>query len=66
MRASFVAAPGSTFTSTGASFGDDSFLGGAGITTTITASTQIFLDYDARVTGGYTAQAVSGGLRVQF
>jgi hypothetical protein len=36
------------------------------VTTTITSSTQIFFDYDAKVTGGYTAQAVSGGLRVQF
>jgi hypothetical protein len=26
----------------------------------------VFLDYDAKVTGGYTAQAVSGGFRVQF
>ncbi|HEX3974204.1 MAG TPA: autotransporter domain-containing protein [Stellaceae bacterium] len=67
IRAAFAAAPGSpVFTATGASFGSDSFLGGAGMTTTITSSTQIFLDYDAKVTGGYTAQAVSGGLRVQF
>jgi outer membrane autotransporter protein len=67
MRATFAVAPGSpAFTATGTSFGSDSFLGGAGITTTITSSTQIFVDYDAKVTGGYTAQAVSGGLRVQF
>jgi outer membrane autotransporter protein len=66
VRAAFVAAPGSVFTATGTSFGSDGFLGGAGITTTITASTQAFFDYDAKVTGGYTAQSVSDGLRVQF
>jgi hypothetical protein len=35
------------------------------MTTTITSSTQVFFDYDAKVTG-YTAQSISGGLRVQF
>ncbi len=66
VRAAFATSPGSVFTATGTSFGSDSFLGGAGVTTTITSSTQIFFDYDAKVTGGYTAQAVSGGLLVQF
>ncbi len=56
----------SLFSATGTGFGSESFLGGAGMTTTITSSTQVFFDYDAKVTGGYTAQAVSGGLRVQF
>jgi uncharacterized protein with beta-barrel porin domain len=67
VRASFATAPGSSaFTTTGTSFGSESFLGGAGVTTTITASTELFFDYDAKVTGGYTAQSVSGGMRVQF
>jgi len=66
MRAAFATAPGSVFTATGTGFGRESFLGGAGMTTTITSSTQVFFDYDAKVNGGYTAQAVSGGLRVQF
>jgi len=66
IRAAFAASPGSVFTATGTGFGRESFLGGAGLTTTITSSTQVFFDYDAKVTGGYTAQAVSGGLRVQF
>jgi uncharacterized protein with beta-barrel porin domain len=66
VRAAFTAAPSGVFTATGTSFGSESFLGGAGLTTTITASTQLFFDYDAKVTGGYTAQSVSGGLRVQF
>jgi uncharacterized protein with beta-barrel porin domain len=67
MRASFATTPGSpTFSATGTSFGRDSFLAGGGVTTAITASTQLFVDYDAKVTGGYTAQVVSGGLRTQF
>ncbi|HEX3972958.1 MAG TPA: autotransporter domain-containing protein [Stellaceae bacterium] len=67
IRAAFAAAPGSpVFTATGTGFGRESFLGGAGITTIITASTQLFVDYDAKVNGGYTAQAISGGLRVAF
>jgi hypothetical protein len=36
------------------------------VTTTITSSTQVFFDYDAKANGGYTAQSVSGGVRVQF
>jgi uncharacterized protein with beta-barrel porin domain len=67
MRAAFATAPGSpVFTATGTAFSRESFLGGAGVTTTITSSTQVFFDYDAKVSGGYTAQSVSGGLRVQF
>jgi uncharacterized protein with beta-barrel porin domain len=66
VHAAFATSPGNVFTATGTSFGSDSFIGGGGITTTITSSTQVFLDYDAKVTGGYTAQAVSGGFRVQF
>ena len=66
LSAAFMIAPGSLFTATGTGFGRESFLGGAGVTTTITSSTQVFFDYDAKVNGGYTAQAVSGGLRVQF
>ncbi len=66
LRAAFVVAPGSLFTATGTGFGRESFLGGAGVTTTITSSTQLFFDYDAKINGGYTSQAVSGGLRAQF
>jgi fibronectin-binding autotransporter adhesin len=67
MRAAFAAAPGApVFTATGTAFSRESFVGGAGVTTTITSSTQVFFDYDAKVNGGYTAQSISGGLRVQF
>jgi outer membrane autotransporter protein len=66
LRAAFAVAPGSLFTATGTGFGRESFLGGAGMTTTITSSTQLFFDYDAKVNGSYTSQAVSGGFRVQF
>ena len=51
MRAAFATAPGSVFTATGTSFGRESFLGGAGLTTTITSSTQLFFDYDATSIG---------------
>jgi outer membrane autotransporter protein len=66
LRAAFAVAPSSLFTATGTGFGRESFVGGAGVTTTIDSSTQLFFDYDAKVNGGYTAQVVSGGLRVQF
>lgn len=66
ITAAFAQAPGSTFTATGTGLGRDYFIGGAGLTTAITASTQIFLDYDAKANSSYTAQAISGGLRVDF
>jgi uncharacterized protein with beta-barrel porin domain len=75
VQSAFVAAPGSTFTVTGAGFGRDSFVGGAGVSTTLAgfgvadprfASTQLFIDYDMKSTGGYLANVVSGGLRVKF
>ncbi len=75
VRSAFVAAPGSVFTVTGAGFGRDSFIGGAGISTTLAgfgvtdprfAPTQLFVDYDVKITGSYLANVVSGGLRVKF
>ncbi len=66
ITAAFAQSPGSVFTATGTGFGRDSFVGGAGMTTSITSSTQLFLDYDAKANSGYTAQVISGGMRVQF
>ena len=66
VTAAFAQAPGSVFTATGTGFGRDSFVGGAGMTTSITSSTQLFIDYDAKANSGYTAQVISGGMRVQF
>jgi outer membrane autotransporter protein len=75
VQSAFASAPGSVFTVTGASFGRDSFVGGAGISTTLAgfgvsdprfAPTQLFIDYDVKTTGGYIANVVSGGLRAKF
>jgi hypothetical protein len=80
VRSAFTSAPGSSalgsvFTVTGAGFGRDSFIGGAGVTTTLAglgvsdprfAPTQLFVDYDVRSNGGYLANVVSGGFRAQF
>ncbi len=75
VQSAFVSAPGSVFTVTGAGFGRDSFIGGAGISTTLAgfgvtdprfAPTQLFVDYDVKTTGSYLANVVSGGLRVKF
>ena len=66
MQASFAQAPGSVFTTTGAAFSREAFVGGAGISSDVTQTTQLFIDYDARLSGGYTAQVISGGLRVAF
>jgi outer membrane autotransporter protein len=66
VHATFVQAPGSVMTATGAAFSRESFVDGAGITTDITSSIQIFANYDAKVNGGYVGQVVSGGFHVSF
>jgi outer membrane autotransporter protein len=75
VQSAFASAPGSVFTVTGAGFGRDSFIGGAGISTTLAgfgvtdprfAPTQLFVDYDVKTTGGYLANVVSGGFRAKF
>jgi uncharacterized protein with beta-barrel porin domain len=66
VQASFAQAPGSVFTTTGAAFSREAFVGGAGISSDVTQTTRLFIDYDARLSGGYTAQVISGGLRVAF
>ena len=66
VRATFEQAPGSVMTATGAAFSRASFVGGAGITTDITSSIQVFANYDAKVNGGYVGQVVSGGFHVSF
>ena len=66
VRSSFAQAPGAQFSVTGAAFSRESVLTGAGISTNVSAATQVFLDYDAKVNGGYLGQTVSAGLRVDF
>ena len=66
IHSTLVQAPGSVLTATGNAFSRESFIGGAGMTTAITSSTQLFIDYDAKVNGGYVANAISGGVRVDF
>jgi outer membrane autotransporter protein len=75
VQSAFASAPGSVFTVTGAGFGRDSFVGGTGVSTTLAgfgvsdprfAPTQLFIDYDVKANGGYLANVVSGGFRMQF
>jgi outer membrane autotransporter protein len=66
VHSAFAQAPAAVFTTTGAAFARESFVGGAGISSDVTSATRLFVDYDAKVNGGYVAQVVSGGLRVAF
>lgn len=66
ITAAFVFAPQTPFTVTGANYGRDAALLGAGIVGNIDASTSVFIDYDGRFNGGFTEHAVSGGFRVKF
>jgi outer membrane autotransporter protein len=67
IRAAFAQAPGVPgFTATGTAFSRESIVAGAGVTTNVSAATQLFLDYDVQATGGYVANVISGGLRLSF
>jgi uncharacterized protein with beta-barrel porin domain len=66
VHSAFAQAPAAVFTVTGTAFSREAFVGGAGISSDITGSTRLFVDYDAKLNGGYVAQVVSGGLRVAF
>jgi uncharacterized protein YhjY with autotransporter beta-barrel domain len=50
----------------GPDYGRDNALLGVGIEGDIWAQTKLFLDYDVKLNGDYTAHAVSAGLRVDF
>jgi outer membrane autotransporter protein len=66
IHSAFVASPGNVMTATGNAFSRESFIGGAGMTTAVTSSTQLFIDFDAKVNGGYVANVISGGARIDF
>jgi fibronectin-binding autotransporter adhesin len=66
VNAAFAIAPTGTFTQTGAKFSRDIGVFGAGVMHQMSASTKLFLDYDAKVQGNYTAHAISAGLRLKF
>ena len=66
ITASFVAAPGSSFTAVGSDFGADAGLVGAGVTLEVSTGVEAFVDYNGRFSGGYAANAVSGGLRLSW
>ena len=60
------AAPGSSFTAVGSDFGADAGLVGAGVTLEVSTGVEAFVDYNGRFSGGYAANAVSGGLRLSW
>jgi len=66
INGALVNVPGSAFSSTGANFGRDSAVVGAGVTHELNASVRLFVDYDGRLTGSFQEHAVSAGLRVNF
>ncbi|HLJ63814.1 MAG TPA: autotransporter outer membrane beta-barrel domain-containing protein, partial [Stellaceae bacterium] len=58
--------PGSGFSAAGANFGRDSALIGAGVTHEVSETVRIFVDYDGRLTVGFSEHVVSAGVRVRF
>jgi outer membrane autotransporter protein len=54
------------FQEKGPDYGRDSALLGVGIEGDIWDRTKLFLDYNVKLNGDYTAHAVSAGLRVDF
>jgi outer membrane autotransporter protein len=66
LTADFVSAPTTPFTVSGANYGRDAALVGAGVTANVLPNVNLFLDYDGRFNGGFTEHAVSGGIRIKF
>ncbi|HLJ64017.1 MAG TPA: autotransporter outer membrane beta-barrel domain-containing protein, partial [Stellaceae bacterium] len=66
ISAALATTPGSVFTVTGASFGRDSALVGAGLTHAIGQSATVFLDYDGRLNSSFSEHAFSAGFRIKF
>jgi len=64
MNAAFGGGP--LFNEQGSKFSRESILAGVGISNNVAPDLKLFLDYDAKIQGGYTAHAVSAGLRWSF
>jgi outer membrane autotransporter protein len=65
-NAAFVGSTGSLFSVTGAQYGRESAITGFSLTQELSQQFKAFLTYDAKLNGGYTEQAISAGLRVEF
>ena len=50
----------------GSKFSRESIIAGVGVSNNVSPDLKLFLDYDAKIQGGYTAHAVSAGLRWSF
>ena len=66
INASLTNVPGSLFSATGANFGRESALIGAGVTYDLATAVKLFADYDGKLTGSFQEHAFSAGLRVRF
>jgi fibronectin-binding autotransporter adhesin len=66
INAAFVSSPGNVFSVTSAQYGRDSAIVGAAVTQELSRHSRVFLTYDARLNGGYTEQAISGGVSFEF
>jgi outer membrane autotransporter protein len=65
MNAAFVAG-GGLFNVQGSKFSRESVIAGIGVSNNVSPDLKVFLDYDAKIQGGYFANAVSAGLRWSF
>jgi len=66
VNAAFLSSPGNTFSIAGAQYGRDSATVGLALTQELSRHSRVFLTYDARLNGGYTEHALSGGFRFTF
>jgi outer membrane autotransporter protein len=66
ITAAFVSAPTVPFTVTGANYGRDSAVVGAGFTAEVSRDVRFYVDYDGKFQGGFDQNAVSAGFRVRF
>lgn len=64
ITASFVGAPSTPFTVSGAEAGRDHAIVGFGVATAITSNTSLFVRYDGAIDGSDNSNALSGGVRI--
>ena len=64
ITASFVGAPSTPFTVSGAQAGRDHAIVGFGVATAITQNTSLFVRYDGAIDGSDNSNALSGGIRM--
>ncbi|GEM_PF-2050549 len=64
MNASFGG--GTLFNVQGSKFSRESVIAGIGVSNNVSPDLKVFLDYDAKLQGGYSAHAVSAGLKWAF